>query len=255
MRETLKRMIGIFLAFMILVDVFMPLAAYANNINIQGPSANFKNSQEIQNKNYPEITGVKKEEESSGRTHDKDLLIKDQNISDYTSWRLKSPRKIRFKEGEKLNLGGLWIEATDSRGKVKNLNYDRILADENISVRDNIMSKDSLKKGISSLTISTPGLADIVIEIEVGDLENFALKESENKKPNSIKEKNKSIIEENNETEENLQKDINNEKKIEDSKEENKEGILDKIKETLGITGLEKADKELKKALADEKME
>lgn len=245
-------MISIFLAFMILMDVFTPMAAYAN-INIKGPSANFKNSQGIKNKNYPEITDIKKEKESSGRTHDKDLLIKNQNISAYTSWRLKSPRKIRFKEGEKLNLGRLWIEATDSRGEVKYLNYDRILADENISVRDNIMSKDSLKKGISSLTISTPGLADIVIEIEVGDLEKSPLKERENKKTNSIKEKNKSIVEENNETEKNLQKDKNNEKKIEDSKEENKEGILDKIKESLGITGLEKADKELKKALADEK--
>ncbi|KXO16592.1 LPXTG-motif protein cell wall anchor domain protein [Clostridiales bacterium KA00134] len=260
MRETLKRMMGLFLAFLILMDVFTPLVAYAN-VNRQGPGANFKNSQRIQDQNYPEITDLKKEEESSGRSHDKGLLIKDQNVSTYTSWRLKSPRKLRFKEGEKLNLGGLWIEATDTRGEIKYLNYDQVLADENISVRDNIRSKNSLKKGNSSLTISTPGLADIVIEIEVGDLENSALKENENQNPNPIKDKNKSIVEENNEIGENLQKDIKNEKKIEAGKEENKEeagkeekdGILDKIKETLGITGLQKADKELKKALADEK--
>ena len=52
-----------------------------------------------------------------------------------------------------------------------------------------------------------------------------------------------------------LNKDNSN--KLEDKEnteeKEEKEGLLDKLKETLGLTGLQKADKELKKALADEK--
>ena len=121
----------------------------------------------------------------------------------YKSWRVVNRIKAIYKDG-KLDCQGLLIEVEDFKGNKKTLTYDDILKDENIIVNKEI--KEGLF-GSSELIISTPDLEDIKIDVKV---ENMKKDKDE-----------KSVL--------SLEKE--NSDKLEDKKdEEEKEGLLDKIK-------------------------
>lgn len=147
----------------------------------------------------------------------------------YKSWRVVNRIKAIYKDG-KLDCQGLLIEVEDFKGNKKTLTYDDILKDKNIIVNKEI--KEGLF-GSSELIITTPGLRDIKIDVKVENMK----KDKDEKSALSLNKDNSNKLEDKENTEE----------------KEEKEGLLDKLKETLGLTGLQKADKELKKALADEK--
>ena len=121
----------------------------------------------------------------------------------YKSWRVVNRIKAVYKDG-KLDCQGLLIEVEDFKGNKKTLTYDDILKDENIIVNKEI--KEGLF-GSSELIISTNGLRDIKIDVKVENMK---------------KDKNeKSAL--------SLNKDNSN--KLEDKENtEEKEGLLDKIK-------------------------
>ena len=147
----------------------------------------------------------------------------------YKAWRVVNRIKAIYKDG-KLDCQGLLIEVEDFKGNKKTLTYDDILKDKNIIVNKEI--KEGLF-GSSELIITTPGLRDIKIDVKVENMK----KDKNEKSELSLNKDNSNKLEDKENTEE----------------KEEKEGLLDKLKETLGLTGLQKADKELKKALADEK--
>ena len=121
----------------------------------------------------------------------------------YKAWRVVNRIKAIYKDG-KLDCQGLLIEVEDFKGNKKTLTYDDILKDENIIVNKEI--KEGLF-GSSELIISTPDLEDIKIDVKV---ENMKKDKDE-----------KSVL--------SLEKE--NSDKLEDKKEEEeKEGLLDKIK-------------------------
>ena len=121
----------------------------------------------------------------------------------YKSWRVVNRIKAVYKDG-KLDCQGLLIEVEDFKGNKKTLTYDDILKDKNIIVNKEI--KEGLF-GSSELIITTPGLRDIKIDVKVENMK---------------KDKNeKSAL--------SLNKDNSN--KLEDKENtEEKEGLLDKIK-------------------------
>ena len=121
----------------------------------------------------------------------------------YKSWRVVNRIKAIYKDG-KLDCQGLLIEVEDFKGNKKTLTYNDLLKDENIIVNKEI--KEGLF-GSSELIISTPDLEDIKIDVKV---ENMKKDKDE-----------KSVL--------SLEKE--NSDKLEDKKEEEeKEGLLDKIK-------------------------
>ena len=121
----------------------------------------------------------------------------------YKAWRVVNRIKAIYKDG-KLDCQGLLIEVEDFKGNKKTLTYDDILKDKNIIVNKEI--KEGLF-GSSELIISTPDLEDIKIDVKV---ENMKKDKDE-----------KSVL--------SLEKE--NSDKLEDKKdEEEKEGLLDKIK-------------------------
>ena len=139
----------------------------------------------------------------------------------YKAWRVVNRIKAIYKDG-KLDCQGLLIEVEDFKGNKKTLTYDDILKDENIIVNKEI--KEGLF-GSSELIISTPDLEDIKIDVKV---ENMKKDKDE-----------KSVL--------SLEKENSN--KLEDKKdEEEKEGLLDKIKNFF-------ADEETKGLEEDEKQE
>ena len=163
-------------------------------------------------------------EENARSNENVNINTKEAVKEGYKSWKVKNRGKAVYKDG-KLECTGLLIEVEDYDGRKKTLNYDDILRDKKIIVNKEI--KDGIF-GSSELTLSSQGLKDIKIDVKVENLKNEKSELSLNK-DNSNKSEEKT----------------NTEEKEED-------GLLDKLKETLGLTGLQKADKELKKALADE---
>lgn len=120
--------------------------------------------------------------------------------SGYKSWRVKNKVKALY-SGGKIDCQGLLIEVEDFNGKKKTLTYDDILKDKNIIVNKEI--KEGLFAPSGKLTLSTTGLKDIEIKIEFD--------KSVNKSDLSLEKENSNKLEN-------------------DIKEEEKEGVLDKIK-------------------------
>lgn len=120
--------------------------------------------------------------------------------SGYKSWRVKNKVKALY-SGGKIDCQGLLIEVEDFNGKKKTLTYDDILKDKNIIVNKEI--KEGLFAPSGKLTLSTTGLKDIEIKIEFD--------KSVNKSDLSLEKENSNKLEK-------------------DNKEEEKEGVLDKIK-------------------------
>lgn len=120
--------------------------------------------------------------------------------SGYKSWRVKNKVKALY-SGGKIDCQGLLIEVEDFNGKKKTLTYDDILKDKNIIVNKEI--KEGLFAPSGKLTLSTTGLKDIEIKIEFD--------KSVNKSDLSLEKENSNKLEN-------------------DTKKEEKEGVLDKIK-------------------------
>ncbi|CAG7586106.1 hypothetical protein PEPTYR26121_00301 [Peptoniphilus tyrrelliae] len=120
--------------------------------------------------------------------------------SGYKSWRVKNKVKALY-SGGKIDCQGLLIEVEDFNGKKKTLTYDDILKDKNIIVNKEI--KEGLFAPSGKLTLSTTGLKDIEIKIEFD--------KSVNKSDLSLEKENSNKLENKENTEE-------------------KEGVLDKIK-------------------------
>ena len=121
----------------------------------------------------------------------------------YKAWRVVNRIKAIYKDG-KLDCQGLLIEVEDFKGNKKTLTYDDILKDKNIIVNKEI--KEGLF-GSSELIISTPDLEDIKIDVKVENMK----KDKDEKSVLSLEKENSDKLEN-------------------DNKEEEKEGLLDKIK-------------------------
>ncbi|MEF3318615.1 SpaA isopeptide-forming pilin-related protein [Peptoniphilus grossensis] len=121
----------------------------------------------------------------------------------YKAWRVVNRIKAVYKNG-KLDCQGLLIEVEDFKGNKKTLTYDDILKDKNIIVNKEI--KEGLF-GSSELIITTPGLRDIKIDVKVENMK----KDKDEKSALSLNKDNSNKLEDKENTEE-------------------KEGLLDKIK-------------------------
>ena len=185
--------------------------------------------QKAEDKLNQAVERAKQAEQNAKASENLNLETSEIEKPGYKAWRVVNRIKAIYKDG-KLDCQGLLIEVEDFKGNKKTLTYDDILKDENIIVNKEI--KEGLF-GSSELIITTPGLRDIKIDVKVENMK----KDKKEKSDLSLEKENSNKLEDKENTEE----------------KEEKEGLLDKLKETLGLTGLQKADKELKKALADEK--
>ena len=185
--------------------------------------------QKAEDKLNQAVERAKQAEQNAKASENLNLETKEIEKPGYKAWRVVNRIKAIYKDG-KLDCQGLLIEVEDFKGNKKTLTYDDILKDKNIIVNKEI--KEGLF-GSSELIITTPGLRDIKIDVKVENMK----KDKDEKSALSLNKDNSNKLEDKENTEE----------------KEEKEGLLDKLKETLGLTGLQKADKELKKALADEK--
>lgn len=185
--------------------------------------------QKAEDKLNQAVERAKQAEQNAKASENLNLETSEIEKPGYKAWRVVNRIKAIYKDG-KLDCQGLLIEVEDFKGNKKTLTYDDILKDENIIVNKEI--KEGLF-GSSELIITTPGLRDIKIDVKVENMK----KDKKEKSDLSLEKDNSNKLE--NDTKE--------------EEKEEKEGLLDKLKETLGLTGLQKADKELKKALADEK--
>lgn len=185
--------------------------------------------QKAEDKLNQAVERAKQAEQNAKASENLNLETKEIEKPGYKAWRVVNRIKAVYKDG-KLDCQGLLIEVEDFKGNKKTLTYDDILKDKNIIVNKEI--KEGLF-GSSELIITTPGLRDIKIDVKVENMK----KDKDEKSALSLNKDNSNKLEDKENTEE----------------KEEKEGLLDKLKETLGLTGLQKADKELKKALADEK--
>ena len=158
--------------------------------------------QKAEDKLNQAVERAKQAEQNAKASENLNLETKEIEKPGYKAWRVVNRIKAIYKDG-KLDCQGLLIEVEDFKGNKKTLTYDDILKDENIIVNKEI--KEGLF-GSSELIISTPDLEDIKIDVKV---ENMKKDKDE-----------KSVL--------SLEKE--NSDKLEDKKEEEKEGLLDKIK-------------------------
>ena len=212
------------------------------NEQIEKPKAEPKRedtSKGTQRKENPkEEKQIPKEEKQNFKEENRKQNLKEEapkediSKNGYVSWRIKSKGKTKYKSGEKINYDGLLIEVTDQKGNKKELNYREVINDKNIRAKEE--SSGLFGAG------SVPQKLILSINIDVQD-------------NNDKKEEKSSQVLDKENSKDKLNKDaISEENKNSEDKDEEKEGLLDKIKEGLGLTNLQRADKELKEALADE---
>ncbi|MFR2891439.1 SpaA isopeptide-forming pilin-related protein [Peptoniphilus grossensis] len=159
--------------------------------------------QKAEDKLNQAVERAKQAEQNAKASENLNLETSEIEKPGYKAWRVVNRIKAIYKDG-KLDCQGLLIEVEDFKGNKKTLTYDDILKDENIIVNKEI------KEGIfgsSELIITTPGLRDIKIDVKVENIKKD--------------KKEKSDL--------SLEKDNSN--KLEDKENaEEKEGLLDKIK-------------------------
>ena len=204
-------------------------SAAQNKVDNTMIEAGRQREQKAEDKLNQAVERAKKAEQNAKASENLNLGTSEIEKPGYKAWRVVNRIKAIYKDG-KLDCQGLLIEVEDFKSNKKTLTYDDILKDKNIIVNKEI--KEGLF-GSSELIITTPGLRDIKIDVKVENMK----KDKDEKSALSLNKDNSNKLEDKENTEE----------------KEEKEGLLDKLKETLGLTGLQKADKELKKALADEK--
>ena len=159
--------------------------------------------QKAEDKLNQAVERAKQAEQNAKASENLNLETKEIEKPGYKAWRVVNRIKAIYKDG-KLDCQGLLIEVEDFKGNKKTLTYDDILKDENIIVNKEI--KEGLF-GSSELIITTPGLRDIKIDVKVENIK----KDKKEKSDLSLEKDNSNKLEN-------------------DTKEEEKEGLLDKIK-------------------------
>ena len=159
--------------------------------------------QKAEDKLNQAVERAKQAEQNAKASENLNLETKEIEKPGYKAWRVVNRIKAIYKDG-KLDCQGLLIEVEDFKGNKKTLTYDDILKDENIIVNKEI--KEGLF-GSSELIITTPGLRDIKIDVKVENMK----KDKDEKSDLSLEKDNSNKLEDKENTEE-------------------KEGLLDKIK-------------------------
>ena len=159
--------------------------------------------QKAEDKLNQAVERAKQAEQNAKASENLNLETSEIEKPGYKAWRVVNRIKAIYKDG-KLDCQGLLIEVEDFKGNKKTLTYDDILKDENIIVNKEI--KEGLF-GSSELIITTPGLRDIKIDVKVENIK----KDKKEKSDLSLEKENSNKLEN-------------------DTKEEEKEGLLDKIK-------------------------
>ena len=159
--------------------------------------------QKAEDKLNQAVERAKQAEQNAKASENLNLETKEIEKPGYKAWRVVNRIKAVYKDG-KLDCQGLLIEVEDFKGNKKTLTYDDILKDKNIIVNKEI--KEGLF-GSSELIITTPGLRDIKIDVKVENMK----KDKDEKSALSLNKDNSNKLEDKENTEE-------------------KEGILDKIK-------------------------
>ena len=159
--------------------------------------------QKAEDKLNQAVERAKQAEQNAKASENLNLETSEIEKPGYKAWRVVNRIKAIYKDG-KLDCQGLLIEVEDFKGNKKTLTYDDILKDENIIVNKEI--KEGLF-GSSELIITTPGLRDIKIDVKVENIK----KDKKEKSDLSLEKDNSNKLEDKENTEE-------------------KEGILDKIK-------------------------
>ena len=159
--------------------------------------------QKAEDKLNQAVERAKQAEQNAKASENLNLETSEIEKPGYKAWRVVNRIKAIYKDG-KLDCQGLLIEVEDFKGNKKTLTYDDILKDENIIVNKEI--KEGLF-GSSELIITTPGLRDIKIDVKVENIK----KDKKEKSDLSLEKDNSNKLEDNENTEE-------------------KEGLLDKIK-------------------------
>ena len=159
--------------------------------------------QKAEDKLNQAVERAKKAEQNAKASENLNLGTSETQKPGYKAWRVVNRIKAIYKDG-KLDCQGLLIEVEDFKGNKKTLTYDDILKDKNIIVNKEI--KEGLF-GSSELIITTPGLRDIKIDVKVENMK----KDKDEKSALSLNKDNSNKLEDKENTEE-------------------KEGILDKIK-------------------------
>ena len=159
--------------------------------------------QKAEDKLNQAVERAKQAEQNAKASENLNLETKEIEKPGYKAWRVVNRIKAVYKDG-KLDCQGLLIEVEDFKGNKKTLTYDDILKDKNIIVNKEI--KEGLF-GSSELIITTPGLRDIKIDVKVENMK----KDKDEKSALSLNKDNSNKLEDKENTEE-------------------KEGLLDKIK-------------------------
>ena len=177
--------------------------AAQNKVDNKIIEAGRQREQKAEDKLNQAVERAKQAEQNAKVSENLNLETKEIEKPGYKAWRVVNRIKAIYKDG-KLDCQGLLIEVEDFKGNKKTLTYDDILKDENIIVNKEI--KEGLF-GSSELIITTPGLRDIKIDVKVENIK----KDKKEKSDLSLEKENSNKLEN-------------------DIKEEEKEGILDKIK-------------------------
>ena len=217
MKNNIKRTLSFILAVLMLAGLLVPVTVEAQTYIREKKDKNLKESYTViddTNSNYPATGAPNSENEgehAATDSHSQNLIDnRNQYIDEskehknkkarYISLKLINPGKINYKKGEALSHEGLLVEATDSNGNKKVLDYKGLLADKNINIQE-ISNKKSSKDNMENiLIISAPDLDDIVINTYFHDEEVKSQKENSNLNlnplDNNILEENKNLIEE-----------------------------------------------------------
>ena len=240
MKETSKRLLSFLLAVLMLASILTPTTVEAKAYIEKKRDANLKESRTVigevgpEDENNPSI-GVSKigkgdydpaeaKDNSQNSTDNKNQSINESKEQKnekpaYISLKLINPGKINYKKGEALSHEGLLVEATDSNGDKKVLDYKGLLADKNINIQEISNKKSSKDKMENILIISAPNLDDLVINTYFQDEEITAQKENSNHNLNPL---DNNILEENKNSEEKTEAGkAEDEKIIDGEKDEN----------------------------------
>lgn len=240
MKETSKRLLSFLLAVLMLASILTPTTVEAKAYIEKKRDANLKESRTVigevgpEDENNPSIgvSKIGKGDYDPAEAHDNSQIStdnKNQSINEskeqknkksvYISLKLINPGKINYKKGEALSHEGLLVEATDSNGDKKVLDYKGLLADKNINIQEISNKKSSKDKMENILIISAPNLDDLVINTYFQDEEITAQKENSNHNLNPL---DNNILEENKNSEEKTEAGkAEDEKIIDGEKDEN----------------------------------
>lgn len=211
MKNIFKRTVCLLLAVLMLAGLLVPVTVQAQTYLREEKDKDLKESYTViedTHSNDPATGAPNLENEGEQQATDsrsKNLIDNNnQNIDEskeqnnkkphYISLKLINPGKINYNKGEALSHEGLLVEATDSNGDKKVLDYKGLLADKNINIQEISNKRSSRDKMENILIISATGIDDIVINTYFHDDEIKS--QIENLNPNLNPLDNKNLSEE-----------------------------------------------------------